>query len=66
MIGMHQEGERERERIVGIVLVQEECRVRPKLGRVREREKEVKRGRGMDEGWREGGMGHFGWNVASL
>lgn len=48
------EGERER-RIVGIVLVGEECRLRPELGRVGERE----RNKEMEEEGREGGGGAF-------
>lgn len=53
--------ERERERIVGIVLVREECRMRPKLGRVGEREREMKRERDGERG-----EGILAWNVASL
>lgn len=43
-------------RIVGIVLVQEECSVRPKLGRVEERGGNQEREKEMDDGERGG---HF-------
>lgn len=46
---------REGRRIVGVVLVGEECRKRPKMGWVGER----KRGR-------NGGGGGYGWYVASV
>lgn len=50
MIVMQREREKEREDKSGnIVLVREECRVRPKQGRVGEREGERER----DGGWRE-------------
>lgn len=47
---------------MGIVLVREECSVRPKLGRVEERGGNQEREKEMDDG----GGGIFGWNVASL